>query len=390
MKKTVLFINGHLDVGGCEKSLVDVLKNFNYDEYDVDLLLLEHEGDYINEIPQEVHVHLYSLNNSFGPLGRCLKNAISHKDWFSLLFRLNYLFSTKINHIFMKRIRKLFKNLRSEYDIIVAYRPGICTELAAFAFHGKKKISWWHHGEINLSKNQLEQLDVAYNKMNIIVSVSNQIKKLLCDAFPAQSYKIHVIPNMINIGELKSKSEILTNKLYEDNKLKIVTVGRMSPEKNMLLCPEIAMILRQKQIDFQWIIVGDGQNKENILEKVKEYHLESYLILIGRKSNPYPYIAKADIMIHPSLVESQGLTIIESMALKTPVIAVNSVGPKEFLKSGENGYLAESDPEEIVYYLMKLINDKELFESITTHGYETVSMFNVNKIMQRIKYILEV
>lgn len=390
MKKTVLFINGHLDVGGCEKSLVDVLKNFNYDEYDVDLLLLEHGGDYINEIPKEVHVHLYSLNNSFGPLGRCFKDAISHKDWFSLLFRLNYLFSTKINHIFMKRIRKLFKNLRSEYDIIVAYRPGICTELAAFAFHGKKKISWWHHGEINLSKNQLEQLDVAYNKMNIIVSVSNQIKKLLCDAFPAQSYKIHVIPNMINIGELKSKSEILTNKLYEDNKLKIVTVGRMSPEKNMLLCPEIAMILRQKQIDFQWIIVGDGQNKENILEKVKEYHLESYLILIGRKSNPYPYIAKADIMIHPSLVESQGLTIIESMALKTPVIAVNSVGPKEFLKSGENGYLAESDPEEIVYYLMKLINDKELFESITTHGYETVSMFNVNKIMQRIKYILEV
>ena len=389
MKKTVLFINGHLDVGGCEKSLVDVLKNFNYDEYDVDLLLLEHEGDYINEIPQEVHVHLYSLNNSFGPLGRCLKNAISHKDWFSLLFRLNYLFSTKINHIFMKRIRKLFKNLCSEYDIIVAYRPGICTELAAFAFHGKKKISWWHHGEINLSKNQLEQLNVAYNKMNIIVSVSNQIKKLLCDAFPAQSYKIHVIPNMINIGELKSKSEILTNKLYEDNKLKIVTVGRMSPEKNMLLCPEIAMILRQKQIAFQWIIVGDGQDKENILEKIQEYHLESNLILVGRKSNPYPYISKADIMIHPSLVESQGLTIIESMALKTPVIAVNSVGPKEFMKSGENGYLVEPDPEEIVYYLMKLVSDKELFKSIVAHGYGTVSMFNVNKIMQRINHILD-
>ena len=163
----------------------------------------------------------------------------------------------------------------------------------------------------------------------------------------------------------------------------------MSPEKNMLLCPEIAMILRQKQIDFQWIIVGDGQDKEHVLDKIKEYHLESNLILVGRKSNPYPYISKADIMIHPSLVESQGLTIIESMALKTPVIAVNSVGPKEFLKPGENGYLAESDPEEIVYCLMKLIKDKELFESITTHGYETVSMFNVNKIMQRINHILD-
>lgn len=389
MKKTVLFINGHLDVGGCEKSLVDVLKNFNYDKYDVDLLLLEHEGDYINEIPKEVHVHLYSLNNSFGPLGRCLKDAISHKDWFSLLFRLNYLFSTKINYVFMKQMRRLFKSLRSEYDIVIAYRPGICTELAAFAFQGKKKISWWHHGEINLSNVQLEQLNFAYKKMTIIVSVSNQIKKLLSDAFPTQSHKIHVIPNMINIGELKRKSEILTNKLYEDNKIKIVTVGRMSPEKNMLLCPEIAMILRQKQIDFQWIIVGDGQDKEHVLDKIKEYHLESNLILVGRKSNPYPYISKADIMIHPSLVESQGLTIIESMALKTPVIAVNSVGPKEFLKSGENGYLVKPDPEEIVYYLMKLVNDKELYKSIVAHGYGTVSMFNVNKIMQRINHILD-
>lgn len=76
------------------------------------------------------------------------------------------------------------------------------------------------------------------------------------------------------------------------------------------------------------------------------------------------------------------------MALKTPVMAVNSVGPKEFLKSGENGYLVEPDPEEMVYYLMKLINNKELFESITIHGYETVSMFNVNKIMKKIECIL--
>ena len=47
MKKNILFINGHLDVGGCERSLVDVLKNIDYSKYNVDLLLLEHKGDYI-------------------------------------------------------------------------------------------------------------------------------------------------------------------------------------------------------------------------------------------------------------------------------------------------------------------------------------------------------
>lgn len=257
-------------------------------------------GDYINEIPKEVHVHLYSLNNSFGPLVCCLKDAISHKDWFSLLFRLNYFLSTKVNRLFMKQLGGLFKNLRSEYDIIIAYRPGICTELAAFAFRGKRKISWWHHGEINLFDDQLEQLNISYKEMNIIVSVSNQIKILLSNAFPSQSHKIYVIPNMINRDELEIKSKILTNRLYEDNRLKIVTVGRMSPEKNMVLCSEITMLLKQKQIDFQWIIVGDGQDKEHILNKIREYHLESDLVLVGRKENPYPYIVQADIMIHPS------------------------------------------------------------------------------------------
>ena len=47
MKRTILFINGHLEAGGCERSLTDVLKNINYDKYEVDLLLLERRGDYL-------------------------------------------------------------------------------------------------------------------------------------------------------------------------------------------------------------------------------------------------------------------------------------------------------------------------------------------------------
>ena len=58
MKRTILFINGHLEAGGCERSLTDVLKNINYDKYEVDLLLLERRGDYLEEIPQEVNIKL--------------------------------------------------------------------------------------------------------------------------------------------------------------------------------------------------------------------------------------------------------------------------------------------------------------------------------------------
>lgn len=151
MKKKILFINGHLDSGGCERSLIDVLKKLDYKKYEVDLLLLEHTGDYLEEVPEEVNIKVYSLDNAFGRLVPCLVRAIRKKDWFSFWFRVEYICGTKVSRHFMVCMRKLFKDLRKSYDIVIAYRPGICTELAAFTFQANKKISWWHHGEMNLS-----------------------------------------------------------------------------------------------------------------------------------------------------------------------------------------------------------------------------------------------
>ena len=141
MKKTVLFINGHLDVGGCERSLVDILKNFDYEEYDVDLLLLEHMGDYRDEVPKEVNVTLYSLDYAFGSFISCMIKAIIRKDWFSFFFRFYYILGNKVDRHFWRKLKKLFKKVRDSYDIIIAYRPGICTELGSFTIHYKKKIS---------------------------------------------------------------------------------------------------------------------------------------------------------------------------------------------------------------------------------------------------------
>ena len=108
MKKKILFINGHLDVGGCERSLVDVLNNMNFDKYEIDLLLLEHIGDYANEIPKEVNIYLYSLDKAFGSLLSCFLNAFKRKDGFSLRFRIFYVLSQRFR-IFYRKLKKLFK-----------------------------------------------------------------------------------------------------------------------------------------------------------------------------------------------------------------------------------------------------------------------------------------
>ena len=62
--KKLLFINGHMNPGGTEKSLLDILCNLDFSQYDVELLLLEEYGSYINEIPDNVKIKLVDLTHT--------------------------------------------------------------------------------------------------------------------------------------------------------------------------------------------------------------------------------------------------------------------------------------------------------------------------------------
>ena len=62
--QNVLFINGHLNTGGVERSLVDILRHMDDTKYTVDVLLLEEKGDYLEELPPEVSVLFLDIHGS--------------------------------------------------------------------------------------------------------------------------------------------------------------------------------------------------------------------------------------------------------------------------------------------------------------------------------------
>ena len=81
MKKKILFINGHLNAGGVEQSLVDILCNLDLEKFDIELLLLEGFGDYTKEIPKQVKVRLFDLHNTYGSVITSIKKCLNLKDW---------------------------------------------------------------------------------------------------------------------------------------------------------------------------------------------------------------------------------------------------------------------------------------------------------------------
>ena len=214
--------------------------------------------------------------------------------------------------------------------------------------------------------------------MNRIVAVSNSSKELVENVFVCAKGKTVVVPNMICIDDLiiKSKENV---EFDNSRKLSIITVGRFSREKNMPFCINVAEQLSTVTRDFIWYLIGDGEEYEKVLKAVSDVGLSDNFILTGRLENPYPYIKNADLMIHPSLVESQGLTVLESMALGTPVIVVDSAGPREFIVNEKNGFLTNCDSKTICEIVLDEIwKDSTIINNAynTAVGYEPEKVVN--------------
>ena len=164
LKTKILFVNGHLKVGGVEKSLLDLLRHLDYGLYDVDLLLLEDLGDYIQDVPPEVNIVFKDLTNTYGSVASSLKRCFSMRDWLGIRMRLAFLLG-KIFGPKSLRIARVLLFGKTEYDCAVGYRHGVSSDLVAYVVKAKRKLTWWHHGEWNMNADQ----SAEYEKTKIFL-----------------------------------------------------------------------------------------------------------------------------------------------------------------------------------------------------------------------------
>ena len=353
VKHRILFVNGHLNVGGVEKSLVDLLRWLDYSKYNVDLLLLEEKGDYLEQIPKDVNVIYKDIRKAYGPFLYTFLHNLIHGRFNILYYRIVLLISSLVGKEFLSYWNYFFK-LSRNYDCAIAYRTGICADVVAYAVKSKKKICWWHHGECLYSPAQIKEANNVWKSFDNIVAVSHGCKSMLESLFDYPSGQIIVIPNLIDIDRITLLAGEESPYDLNSKGIKLVTVGRLSPEKHIEDVPQIALgLIKRGMNGFKWYIVGDGVMREQIENEIRKYDVEDYVYLLGSKSNPYPYIKFADIMVHTSHVESQGLTILEAMALKTPCVAVASMGPKEYMNN-KLGFLSDMNIESIVNGVIRM------------------------------------
>lgn len=379
--KHILFINGHLNAGGVERSLVDILKHMDYTKYTVDLLLLEDTGDYASELPPEVKVLFRDIHHTYGSFASSIRRCIVAHDWMCLRLRFLFLLQKFFGACALKRVATILLG-KHHYDCVIGFRPGICSDLAAYSVQTDRKITWWHHGEFNVDCAAYGDM---CSKMNAVAVVSQSCKAMLQEKLPELESKLVCIPNMLDAVAIGQKAG---NSPYTGDMLHIVSVGRLAPEKHFENVFPAAKALRQAGIDFAWHVIGDGPERSRLESLIVENDLKDHVILDGSKTNPYPYMKYADLFVHPSYVESQGLTVLEAMTLGVPCVVTKSRGPCEFIKDGVNGLLTEQSPESLAEEVLAILNDKKLYQHIKENT-KCPEQFGPERVMKQIETMID-
>lgn len=389
-KKKVLFVMESLRIGGAEKSLLTILNLIDYDKYDIDLFLFRHSGEFFNMIPDKVNLlnesknyRLFSDNRKLSPIRFLFrldfKNFYHSFRW--LIKALGSRIKNKNLFIGWEDIKYFFDDLDNNYDTAIAFLERKTFYFTKDKVKAKNMIGFIHNDYSIYPYD--DKLDRYYFKYyNKIATVSDHCKDVLTDLFPEDKNKFLVIKNMVskNLIEQLSK-EKLTNYKLDKNSINIISVGRLVKQKGFDRAIEICKKLIDDGININWYVIGDGEERKNLENAIKNYKLENDFFLVGSDTNPYKWIEQADIYVQPSRFEGYGITVAEAKVLNKPIVASLIPEFKELLNN-DKGLLA-NDIDEFVKSIKLLINDNELKNKLVNNlKKEKVSLEELDKLYE--------
>jgi len=130
---------------------------------------------------------------------------------------------------------------------------------------------------------------------------------------------------------------------------------------------EACRILRDEGVNFRWYALGVGPLENEIRKLINDYQLEDYFILLGVKSNPYPYIKDCDIYVQTSKFEGFGLAIAEARMLNKPIVTTRFDAVYNQMIHGKNGLVVDMNGKSVAEGIKKMILDSQFRNSITSY-----------------------
>ena len=381
MKPRIFIAMHYMEIGGAETALVGLLNALDPARVDVDLFLYDHRGEMMQFIPE--WVNLLPQIPKYSVLERPIVELVKRGFWGIAAARM---WAKRISKVAYKRsgsklennggLDKMSKcttpllpriNQSVTYDLAISFLTP--HRIVAEKVKAKKKIAWIHTDYTRVWVDAEDELKV-WQKYDYVASISGDVTNTFLQVFPSLAPKIVEIENILSPSFVRKRAELEdTDKEFRhEGTITLLSVGRFSDAKNYDNVPDICKrLINETKLNIKWYIIGYGGDEALIRKKIKEAGMEEHVILLGKRSNPYPYIKACDIYVQPSRYEGKSVTVREAQMLCKPVVVTNYPTAPSQIRSGIDGVIVPMDNEGCANGLAEVICDKPLQERIIAH-----------------------
>lgn len=376
-----LFIAIHyLELGGAEISLIGLLQSLDYSKYDVDLFVYSHRGELMEFIPKEVN--LLPEIPEYAQIERPLKDVVMDGYWKIAFARL------KAKWQFHRYVRRkhpadgsaVFQYVYSavspslpslknygDYDLAISFLAP--HNIVLEKVNAKKKAAWIHTDYSYIDVNNTLELPI-WSRFDHIVSISPEVTKAFVGRFRTLETKIIEIENILSPKFVRDRAEqiaegdIMLEMKKEDGVTTLLSVGRFCQQKNFDNVPDICKRITEAGCQVKWYLIGYGGDEPIISKAITDAGMDNNVVLLGKKTNPYPYIKACDIYIQPSRYEGKAITVREAQLLCKPVAITNYPTASSQVRDGVDGVIVPMDNRGCADGIVNLIKDLGLQDKL--------------------------
>ena len=317
-----------------------------------------------------------TIINVFGEWNS-LKNLLNDKNLnFKNLINLNIklpingFLKSRIFYTFLSLVIliPLYKFLRKEKpDYLIIHLITVPVLILCFFFNFKTKFILRISGYPKLNFLRKIFWKLVSKKIYKIFTPTQITKKMLIDNGVFNENKIFLLRDpIISISNLNTlKRQKISNDFNHNNY--ILSIGRLTKQKNFQFLVKAYALLKKEVMHLpKLIIIGEGEEKNNLNDKIRENNMEKDIFILGYKSNVFQYLHKSLFFLLSSSWEDPGFVLVEAAASNKLILSSNVLsGPKEFLYNKSSGFLFEkeniTDFKNKVKYILTNINSKEIF-----------------------------
>jgi glycosyltransferase involved in cell wall biosynthesis len=339
-KKRVATLLGNLEGGGAERITLNLLKGMSPDAYELELLLVDATGAFVDQVPP--HVTLTDLkaggiSKAVVPLARHLRRT-----------RPDILMSHS-SHINVGAVAaKLLSGVPLRTVVVEHNNRSVSGQF-------KQRKSDSTRAYRKLLPQLIERL---YRYADAVVGVSHGVSRYIAGRYHVPAHKLHTIYNPIVDEELlaKAEAEPFHPWLREKSKPVLLAVGRLTVQKDFETLLRAFAEVRQ-QTECRLLILGEGEKRGELEALAQALGVADDVAMPGFTDNPYACMSRADALVLSSRWEGLPTVLVEAMACGCPVVATDCPsGPDEILEGGKWGPLvAVGDPEALAAAILKTL-----------------------------------